>query len=105
MREWAQHASAMLDSKAARLMDWLNETVRPNGQWSRDRVIIFTEYRATQKWLFEMLAPRGFTEGGRVMLLHGGLNTEERERIKNEGFIPVGWRPRSHRMAGRKRTG
>ena len=58
MRQWAQQASGTLDSKATCLIDWLNETVRPNGQWSCERVIIFTEYRATQKWLFEMLAWR-----------------------------------------------
>jgi len=50
---------------------WLDEMIRPNGQWSRERAIIFTEYRATQKWLFEMLAPRapclGKTAGFRLL--------------------------------------
>ena len=43
------------------LVDWLKRTVRPGGKWADNRVIIFTEYRATQKWLQELLAYEGFT--------------------------------------------
>ena len=46
---WAERAAAQLDSKAAKLIDWLGSIVRPGGRWRDERVIIFTEYRDTQK--------------------------------------------------------
>src|SRR5262245_58017580 len=55
MKTWAESASARLDAKAKKLIAWLRETIyivgRPGAKWSNDRVIIFTEYRATQNWL------------------------------------------------------
>jgi hypothetical protein len=45
-------------------------------------VIIFTEYRATQKWLFDLLAGQGLAQDDRLMTLYGGMNSEERERVK-----------------------
>ena len=43
------------------------------------RVIIFTEYRATQKWLHDLLEREGLAEPGRLLTLYGGMNTEDRE--------------------------
>ena len=40
---WAERASAQLDSKAGKLIDWRGSIVRPGGHWSDERVIIFTE--------------------------------------------------------------
>lgn len=82
MQEWAASASARPDSKTAELIRWLHETVKPNGKWSDRRVIIFTEYRATQKWLMEILASGGLTSGNRVMMLYGGMDSDKRETIK-----------------------
>ena len=79
---WAERAAAQLDSKARELLKWLESTVRPNGCWNEERVIIFTEYRDTQKWLHDHLATRGFKEGGRLEVLYGAQDTEDRERIK-----------------------
>ena len=45
-------------------------------------VIIFTEFRATQKWLFELLAARGFAREDRLLLLFGGMPKDKREEIK-----------------------
>ena len=70
------------DSKAKRLIDWLNRTLRPNGQWNNERVLIFTEYRATQKWLHGLLAAAGLAQGERLLTLYGGMDSDERERIK-----------------------
>ena len=58
MREWAEKASGQLDSKVKCLIDWLNTHIRPGKKWANERVIIFTEYRATQNWLKEVLAQR-----------------------------------------------
>ncbi|MDP9476027.1 MAG: DISARM system SNF2-like helicase DrmD [Actinomycetota bacterium] len=82
LREFGRNASARADSKAERLIRWLEETVKPEGEWGETRAIIFTEYRATQKWLAELLASAGLSGGGRLAILHGGMNGEDREVIK-----------------------
>jgi len=79
---WADDAANRPDRKAAELIRWLHNTVRPAGQWIAERVIIFTEYRDTQNWLHQRLAAEGLTGNERLMVLHGGLNSQERERIK-----------------------
>jgi ERCC4-related helicase len=82
MSEWAEQACAQVDSKARKLLNWLEQYIRPDGQWSTERVIIFTEYRVTQKWLYELLASRGWAENERLRLLYGGMPSEEREAVK-----------------------
>lgn len=81
LRSWAEHASHKPDSKADALLRWLEENLRPKGQWSNARVILFTEYRATQKWLHEILASHDLG-GDRLALLFGGMDPKERETIK-----------------------
>ena len=58
------------------------DTIRPNGKWSDERVIIFTEYRATQNWLQTILATEGFTGNDRLMTMFGGMDSEKREAVK-----------------------
>ncbi|MBD2463404.1 DEAD/DEAH box helicase [Oscillatoria sp. FACHB-1407] len=82
MLDWAESASQQPDAKATQLLNWINETIRPNGQWSNERVIIFTEYRATQKWLYNLLASEGLVQGDRLMTLYGGMNSDDREAVK-----------------------
>ncbi|OJV90352.1 MAG: helicase [Chloroflexi bacterium 54-19] len=79
---WANKTRLRQDSKATRLLAWLKEIVRPGGNWSNERVIIFTEYRATQKWLLGLLAAENMVANDRVMTLYGGMTTEDRERVK-----------------------
>ncbi len=82
MRTWAATARTNPDSKAARLIAWLHQTIKPDGAWSNKRAIIFTEYRATQKWLHDLLEREGLATSGRLLTLYGGMRTEEREAIK-----------------------
>ena len=79
---WAEKASAQLDSKAQQLFEWLDRTLRPGGRWGDERVILFTEYRDTQKWLHDHLAARGFKAGGRLEMLYGTQDSDEREQGK-----------------------
>lgn len=81
MRAWAQEASHRPDSKAGAIVDWIEANLKPNGRWNERRVILFTEYRTTHRWLQEILAARGFG-GDRLGLIHGGMDQEEREKIK-----------------------
>lgn len=82
LARWAQKTAERLDAKARALLDWLKALVRPNGTWSKTRVIVFTEYRATQNWLHEHLAAHGLSEHGRLVTLYGGMDEKQRELIK-----------------------
>lgn len=82
MQEWAETASRKADAKARELLNWIHLYIKPDGKWSKERVIIFTEYRATQKWLYQLLAGEGFVEGERLMSLYGGMNSDDREKVK-----------------------
>ncbi len=86
MQRWAQNARGRADEKAraliAKIKDWCTVT-GSHGKlvWNDERVIVFTEYRATQTYLQELLAAAGLG-GERLRLLYGGMNPDERERIK-----------------------
>lgn len=82
LSEYAAKASLRPDCKAKTLIDWLRKTLCPGGTWNRERVIIFTEYRATQKWLFDLLAREGFVMDGRLEMIYGGMPNDQREPIK-----------------------
>jgi len=82
MQAWADRSTNQLDSKARTLLAFLRSTLKPGGNWTTERVIIFTEYRDTQKWLLSVLAAEGFTQGDRLMMLYGGMDSKEREKIK-----------------------
>ncbi|MBL8808533.1 MAG: DEAD/DEAH box helicase, partial [Planctomycetaceae bacterium] len=80
--DWARQAQKRPDSKCKALFDWLSEHIRPNNKWSDERVIIFTQYRTTQKWLLGLLAANGFASSGRLLTIYGGMDADEREDIK-----------------------
>lgn len=82
LSNYAVKTSLRPDCKAQTLIDWLKMTLRPDGKWNEERVIIFTEYRATQKWLFDLLAREGFAEEGRLEMIYGGMPNDQREPIK-----------------------
>ena len=82
MRNWADRACSQNDSKANQLIAWLKEHIRPKKKWSNERVIIFTEYRATQKWLSDVLAAAGFTGQDRMLTMYGGMDSKQRESVK-----------------------
>lgn len=81
LRSWAQQVRTRPDSKAKALIAWLNEYIRQDGKWNNGRVVLFTEYRATQTWLHEILASHGFA-GDRLALIYGGMDTKERDAVK-----------------------
>ena len=82
LRNWAARNQSIPDSKQKELVKWLKTYIRPDGKWSDERVIIFTEYRTTQNALFNLLSHEKMTGNDRVMLLSGETKDEEREQIK-----------------------
>jgi superfamily II DNA/RNA helicase len=82
LNAWAQRARGRPDSKAHALLAWLRAALRPQGVCKDERVIIFTEYRDTQRWLLDILASADFGGRDAVLTLHGGMPQDERERVK-----------------------
>ena len=73
MLAWAEKEEHRPDAKAKVLLDWLNRTCRPNGAWNDERVIVFTEYRDTQRWLQDLLVRHGVrSRSDRVALRRAG---------------------------------
>ena len=85
LASWAESRRYSTDARAEALIMWLTETCRDEaGGWNDERVIVFTEYRDTQKWLYDLLLNRGLggRGGDRIALLFGGMEEHRRERTK-----------------------
>jgi superfamily II DNA or RNA helicase len=82
LAEWAQRHAEPADTKAKALVAELNRVCRPDGDWDKgERIIVFTEYKATQQWLAGILTARGLG-GDRLGLLFGGMDEKKREHLK-----------------------
>ena len=81
LASWADGAKNRADSKAEAIFSWLEAHLETDGEWNDKRVLLFTEYRATHSWLLELLSSKGWG-GERLMALHGGMDQDEREKIK-----------------------
>ncbi|MCA9664086.1 MAG: DISARM system SNF2-like helicase DrmD [Myxococcales bacterium] len=95
LRLAAQHRGSA-DAKALALLDWIRQnqcaTARlgganpdADGSWSDRRVIIFTEYGDTKRYLAQLL--RNAIDGSqladqRIMQFHGGMSDEQREHVQ-----------------------
>ena len=88
MSAWAELNRHRADAKTERLIEWVKETCCPTAAgskrvWNEERVIIFTEYRATQMYLAQLFEAHGLG-GDHLELMYGGMDTDTRERIKAE---------------------
>ena len=79
---WADKEKNKADSKAKAIFQWIEEHLKENGGWNNKRVILFTEYRATHAWLEQLLTSHGYG-GDRIASIHGGMDDDEREKVKN----------------------
>lgn len=78
------------DARFQRLVEWIREHQcpalgQPGAQWQPRRVLVFTEYTDTKRWLLEQLeAVIGDAAQfrARVASFHGGMGDEQREVIK-----------------------
>ena len=87
MRQWADTHASRPDAKAERLLSWLEQTCRPGGRWNDERVVVFTEYRDTQKALHTWLNARGLG-GEHLRMLHGGMDPDLRAQVKDAFQAP-----------------
>ena len=82
MGRWADRARSRPDSKADALLAWLEQCVRPDGQWTDGRVIVFTEYRATLNYLIEVLTSRGYGDPERLATMYGGMDEDNASKSR-----------------------
>lgn len=81
LSEWGLAHEDTPDSRAEELINLLNGICRPNGLWSNERVVVFTEYAHTLEWLRRLLEAQGFDKN-RLSVIQGSTDTEERELIR-----------------------
>ena len=81
MEEWALAHEARADAKARELITYLRGVCRPDRHWTNERVVVFTEYRDTQRWLAALLRQEGM-DAPHVAQLHGGIAGDEREQLR-----------------------
>jgi superfamily II DNA/RNA helicase len=88
LRDWGLGNSDRADSKFTAFLGWLRGIVQQDGaggvsgRWDGERVIVFTEYRDTQRWLHERLISAGVPSEA-IAQLYGGQDRDEREQVKN----------------------
>ena len=90
MSDIANGARHSPDVRMKYLIDWVRQNMCPNlgkkgAQWNSRRVLIFTEYTDTKRYL-QVQLERAFAgsdrESERLLTFHGGIGDERRENIK-----------------------
>ena len=95
MRDIVEAARYRADGKTERLIEWIrvnccaklgkSREARENATWTDTRVIIFTEWDATKRYIVDQLKPliEGTADAeNRIEVFHGPTSEEDRERIK-----------------------
>jgi superfamily II DNA or RNA helicase len=91
MTEIADAARGLPDAKVRRLLDWIAEHMLDGHAWRPLRILVFTEYDDTKRYLREQLsASLAHTERAdqRIKVFHGPTPLEEREEIKRAFNAP-----------------
>ena len=81
----ARPASSRPDARVRWLSDWIKQNMCPGGRWNERRLILFTEYEDTRRWLEKrLLEIFGDIDGGedRIGVFSGITGTDRREAIK-----------------------
>ncbi len=90
MAETAEAARALPDARVRRLIEWVRRHLcsdlgKPAAKWTELRVIIFTEYDDTKRYVHQQLAAaiEGTDRAGeRIAIYHGPTPPVDREAIK-----------------------
>lgn len=95
MLQLAEEFRSAPDAKASALLRWIQEHQCPaaqfggatgrKGKWTDRRVLLFTEYGDTKRYLCQLLgtAVQGTADADdRIMQFHGGMSDEQREEVQ-----------------------
>jgi SNF2 family DNA or RNA helicase len=82
LSSWGKGYQGSPDSRLRELLIFLDGITRtPDGEFLNERVLVFTEYVDTLKWIHENLKMRGYDDS-RVSVITGAVDSDEREIIK-----------------------
>ena len=86
MHEIAEEARYHPDERIRFLLHWIKENLcsapnNPDAKWDDQRIIVFTEYDDTRRYIVEQLKQVIASEE-RISVYHGPSSPEDRERIK-----------------------
>ena len=90
---WGQKYENQPDARLTALLKFLDAVCRPDGTWSNERVVVFTEYAATLDWIVRVLSQRGYREGTELAVIQGSTPAEEREDIRAKFTAPPNKQP------------
>jgi superfamily II DNA or RNA helicase len=82
LSNWGHRYEARPDSRLEVLLDHIEGQLRPTGDWSNERIVVFTEYVDTLRWIHDILRQRGY-EQDRISVIEGSTDSESRELIKD----------------------
>lgn len=97
LAEWGSDYEGRANARLDTAVEWLDgvcRTTGPNGAklWTDERVVIFTEYVDTLNWVRDVLESNGYT-GGRLEIIEGATDTDERELIRAKFNAPPSEQP------------
>ena len=81
LSDWGHRFEGRPDSRLEALLTYIEGTLRSHGDWNNERVVIFTEYVDTLRWIRDILRQQGY-EDDRVEIIDGGTDAETRELIR-----------------------
>lgn len=89
LHTWAGEHGQESDAKTRALVEFLTGVCKnPDGSWNDERVVVFTEYRDTARWLADILDRYDLADDGRLEQLYGGMDDKTRERITRDFQTP-----------------
>ena len=91
MNEISSKARYEADERINYLKRWIKNHLCPElgkkgARWTKERVLIFTEYADTKRWLQDQISSlivNSHLEEDRIETFHGGIGDEKRESLKN----------------------
>jgi len=96
MERIAERSRGLPDARICYLTDWIRQRMCPGGKWNDLRLLIFTEYDDTKRYLVEMLRTV-ITDTDladhRIEVYHGPTPPEKREMIKRAFNLPPNEHP------------
>ncbi len=83
MTELVDAVRHLPDERIRWLHDWIRAEMFTGGRWNHRRIVIFTEYADTKRYLVAQLESLLGDRGqGRILTFHGGMNEAAREDVK-----------------------
>lgn len=81
LTEWGHRFEGRPDSRLKALLTYIEGTLRSHGDWNNERLVIFTEYVDTLRWMRNIMRQQGYDDS-RVAIIDGGTDADTRELVR-----------------------